>query len=41
MSPGDSRILLFLDGDDTGGGLGSSHNNWPDKEDITAPLARA
>lgn len=32
MSPGASRILLFLDGDDTGGGLGSSHNNWPDKD---------
>jgi len=33
MSPGASRILLFLDGDDIGGGLGSSHDNWPDKED--------
>jgi len=34
MMPGASRILLFLDGDDSAPeGLGSSHNNWPDKED--------
>lgn len=33
-SPGPSRILLFLDADDTAGGnLGSKHNNWPDPED--------
>ena len=32
--PGPSQILLFLDADDTGsGGLGSTHNNWPDPED--------
>ncbi|HEX7654393.1 MAG TPA: prepilin-type N-terminal cleavage/methylation domain-containing protein [Verrucomicrobiae bacterium] len=32
VSPTD--ILLMLDADDTGsGGLGSSHNNWPDPED--------
>ena len=32
--PGPSRILLFLDADDSGSeGLGSSHNNWPDPED--------
>jgi prepilin-type N-terminal cleavage/methylation domain-containing protein len=29
-----SEILLFLDADDNGsGGLGSTHNNWPDPED--------
>jgi len=32
--PGPSQVLLFLDGDDTAAeGLGSTHNNWPDKED--------
>jgi prepilin-type N-terminal cleavage/methylation domain-containing protein len=32
--PGPSQVLLFLDGDDSGAeGLGSTHNNWPDKED--------
>jgi len=32
VSPGD--VLLVLDGDDTAGNaLGSTHNNWPDKED--------
>jgi prepilin-type N-terminal cleavage/methylation domain-containing protein len=32
-APGASRILLFLDGDDTGAeGTGSTHNNWPDKD---------
>jgi len=32
VSPSD--VLLFLDADDTGSeGLGSTHNNWPDKED--------
>jgi len=41
MSPGASRILLFLDGDDTGGGLGSSHNNWQDKEDNHGATALA
>jgi prepilin-type N-terminal cleavage/methylation domain-containing protein len=32
--PGPSNILLFLDADDSGSeGLGSAHNNWPDKGD--------
>ena len=32
--PGASNIMLFLDADDSGSeGLGSTHNNWPDKED--------
>jgi len=31
---GVSQVLLFLDADDSGSeGLGSTHNNWPDKED--------
>ena len=34
VRPGPSQIMLFLDADDTGSdGLGSTHNNWPDKED--------
>jgi len=34
IRPGASRILLFLDADDTAPeGLGSSHQNWPDPED--------
>ena len=34
VRPGASQIMLMLDGDDTGSeGLGSTHNNWPDKED--------
>jgi len=33
MTPGASRTMLFLDGDDTGAeGTGSAHNNWPDKD---------
>jgi prepilin-type N-terminal cleavage/methylation domain-containing protein len=33
-APGPSNILLMLDSDDTAGdNLGSTHNNWPDKED--------
>ncbi len=32
--PGPSNILLMLDADDTAAGsLGSTHNNWPDRED--------
>jgi prepilin-type N-terminal cleavage/methylation domain-containing protein len=32
--PGPTRVLLFLDADDTSTtGMGSSHNNWPDPED--------
>lgn len=32
MRPGPSRVMLFLDGDDTGGGADPTnpHNNWPD-----------
>lgn len=30
---GPSDILLFLDADDHAKGLGSAHENWPDKED--------
>ena len=32
MRPGPSRVNLFLDGDDTGGGADplNPHNNWPD-----------
>ena len=34
VKPGPSQIMLFLDADDSGsGGLGSTHNNWPDPED--------
>jgi prepilin-type N-terminal cleavage/methylation domain-containing protein len=34
LSPGASRILLFLDCDDTAEeGLGSPNNNWPEKQD--------
>jgi hypothetical protein len=33
VKPGPSRVLLFLDADDHAGGLGSSHENWPDPED--------
>jgi prepilin-type N-terminal cleavage/methylation domain-containing protein len=33
QAPGPSQILLFLDADDHAGGLGSSHENWPDRED--------
>jgi prepilin-type N-terminal cleavage/methylation domain-containing protein len=33
-APGPSNILLMLDSDDTAeNNLGSTHNNWPDKED--------
>jgi prepilin-type N-terminal cleavage/methylation domain-containing protein len=33
-APGPSNILLMLDADDSGAeGLGSSNNNWPNKED--------
>lgn len=32
LKPGPSQVLLFLDGDDTGGGSNpqNPHNNWPD-----------
>lgn len=32
MKPGPSRVILFLDGDDTGGGADpqNQNNNWPD-----------
>jgi prepilin-type N-terminal cleavage/methylation domain-containing protein len=34
VRPGPSKILLFLDADDSGSeGLGSTHNNWPDPLD--------
>ncbi len=33
QKPGPSGILLFLDADDHASGLGSSNENWPDKED--------
>jgi len=32
MRASSSDIILFLDGDDTAGALGSSHNNWPDAD---------
>ena len=33
QKPGQSNILLFLDADDHASGSGSTHENWPDKED--------
>ena len=32
LKPGPSLVNLFVDGDDTSGTLGSTHNNWPDPD---------